>query len=552
MKSTLHILAKDLRRFWPLILAAVAVNVLGYCVAFSNLEGTRALSGLGMIAVRAMQQAPLARWAIVFLLSVWVVLEDRGVGDRVAWMTRPFSAWELAAAKFLFLVLGVALPAGLVGTGLALWLKASFTAALATGLSHGLLALFVASVFASIAVVCASTGRAVLLTAMIFGGLALLAFVLFEVLHVTLPETPRGVSDGSSFLVFTGIGTISAMGILILQYATRRTRRTLLLAPALVVGIWVLGHWWPVSIWPPLIVSASVSPTPAGQLKFTVGTSDASFGTVERVFDLPRAKILAPLRLEGSSPDRTFGVGKVTSSLAMESGARISTAQWLDNPDIEDHLAAAAALGFSTPGVSAMRQISVAECPLEQFKLLQGQTGRLEAKIELVERRYEITARLPVQVGREVRINGRRSRLLSAQMVNGTVDVGIQFAEINPILGTRSRVWPNRYVLVNDKRSEFSLGDNVNVAIIGGPNMSFVTTHAHFAEARSQKTSQVTGRIDAAWLAQAELFFLVGRDVDAPPLLLPLTIEKFTIPVKQATRHIIVINPDGTRREFDQ
>jgi hypothetical protein len=186
------------------------------------------------------------------------------------------------------------------------------------------------------------------------------------------------------------------------------------------------------------------------------------------------------------------------------------------------------------------------------LKLLQGQTGRLEATIDVVERRYEITARLPVQVGREVRINGRRSRLFSAEFVNGTADVGIQFAEISPILGTPSKVWPNRYVLVNDKRGEYSMGDNVNVTLIGGPNMSFLTSHAHFAETRSQKIPQVTGRVDPAWLADAELIFLVGRAVDAPRVVLPLTIEKLTIPVKQATRHIIVINPDGTRREFDQ
>src|SRR2546430_5848802 len=201
MNLPIHILRKDLRKFGFLIGLSVLVTIFGYCIVLSNLDATRVFSGIASNLTKLFQQAPLARWVTVFLLSVWVILEDRGVGDRVAWMTRPIHVRHILVAKFSFLVLAVALPAGLVGLGVALWLKAPLTAALAVGLSDSLFTLAGAVIFATAAVVCATMNRVLFLIAASFGIVMTISYCLFQLGHLELPAAPPNITAGTNFLV---------------------------------------------------------------------------------------------------------------------------------------------------------------------------------------------------------------------------------------------------------------------------------------------------------------------------------------------------------------
>jgi len=551
MKTILHILLKDLRKFWPVILATVVVRIFGYGLALANLDAMRGLSGLGPVLPKVLQQAPLAQWAMVFLLSVWVVLEDRAVGDRIGWLTRPIFARDLLAAKFCFLVLAVAVPAGLVGAGVAVWLNAPLPTVLAMGTSSLLFTLFAAAIFATIAVVCGSLNQALLLTAGLFCGVALGSYALFELAQVKLPLAPTGISGRSTFIVAVGMTSISAIATLGHQYGTLRSLRTVVLAVLLSLVTFAAVRWWPLSFWPDSRVLAVASPTPADKLKLISGSGPADFRTREPDFGEQRASVLVPLRLDGILPDRSFEVRAVDSTLAMDTGVTISTVNRY-GAVIEDELAAAAALGFATPAHAPSQYITVVDCALDQFRQLQGQSGKLTARFSLNEMHYEAVARLPVRAGAEIKSDGQLSRIFSTQFINGSCDIGFQFAHIVPVLGTRRPAWPNHTVLVNAKRGEYSDSHGGNMSGTGGPEMAFITSHNRFAETRSQQNSKIVGKVDAAWLADAELYFLVGDEVEGGPVSLSFTMDKLTVPTTQVTRHVIVINPDGTRDEYDR
>lgn len=117
MKQILHIFAKDVRRFWPEIVISLAITsalVWIYPHQWLQIDDT----GLSFAEAR-MAHANLQRLAsvLVFLVPVswWILVtrlihEERLVGDRQFWLTRPYEWKKLLAAKMLFLILFLYLP----------------------------------------------------------------------------------------------------------------------------------------------------------------------------------------------------------------------------------------------------------------------------------------------------------------------------------------------------------------------------------------------------------------------------------------------------------
>jgi hypothetical protein len=108
MNQTLHIFAKDTRRFLPeiLVLLALLAGQFGIhtylCAtdarnAFSNPDGSMQL--ITVIFFLLTFLIPVGWW----LLSSRVVHEERLVGDTQFWITRPYAWKSLLAAKLLFL-----------------------------------------------------------------------------------------------------------------------------------------------------------------------------------------------------------------------------------------------------------------------------------------------------------------------------------------------------------------------------------------------------------------------------------------------------------------
>jgi hypothetical protein len=90
MRQAIHIFAKDVRALWPQILLVLALTA----------------------AVPAVEKE-LVTWALVLArcyLIVCAVHQERLVGDRQWWLTRPYAWKSLLAAKALFLLAFASLP----------------------------------------------------------------------------------------------------------------------------------------------------------------------------------------------------------------------------------------------------------------------------------------------------------------------------------------------------------------------------------------------------------------------------------------------------------
>jgi len=102
MKQVLHIFTKDVRRFWPEILIS-----LGITAAFVLIEPMNSRNGsLALLAGLLSLLVPVSWWVLI----ARVIHEERLVGDRQFWITRPYEWKRLLGSKVLFLLAFLCLP----------------------------------------------------------------------------------------------------------------------------------------------------------------------------------------------------------------------------------------------------------------------------------------------------------------------------------------------------------------------------------------------------------------------------------------------------------
>jgi hypothetical protein len=97
MKGVLRIFRKDVRRLWPRILLVVGIETLGQSVhpwAHNSAQ------------VNLLNIEMLAQWYLI----ASAIHEERLVGDRQYWLTKPISRRALVAAKALFILIFIHLP----------------------------------------------------------------------------------------------------------------------------------------------------------------------------------------------------------------------------------------------------------------------------------------------------------------------------------------------------------------------------------------------------------------------------------------------------------
>jgi hypothetical protein len=104
MRQTLHIFRKDVRRAWlPIALTSALTVLVAYRLATEPVSFDRWVSG---------SRNPFAFFLFVgwYYFIAHAILEDRLVGDRQFWLTRPYSQKSLLAAKCLLVAVFINLP----------------------------------------------------------------------------------------------------------------------------------------------------------------------------------------------------------------------------------------------------------------------------------------------------------------------------------------------------------------------------------------------------------------------------------------------------------
>src|SRR5215813_25342 len=110
MKQIIHILKKDLRRFWLEI--AVALMLLALYTHLAPGEWSLPENPAG----NNTWQYNGPGFLLFFVMLVWIVImvrvmhEESPTGDRQFWITRPYEWHKLMAAKALFILVVINLP----------------------------------------------------------------------------------------------------------------------------------------------------------------------------------------------------------------------------------------------------------------------------------------------------------------------------------------------------------------------------------------------------------------------------------------------------------
>jgi hypothetical protein len=224
MKQILHIFVKDARHQWLEILVSLAVTVAlvftcrsrwhtgamlhGSAVSFSTFELLGDLPALLVLIV------PLSWW----LLISPVIHEEKLVGDRQFWITRPYEWKKLLAAKMLFLV--VFLYAPLLLAQCVILAEAGFTPFSSfRGLLYGSLLLTCVLVLPLIALATVTKNFARMTLAVLGAAICLTAIVL---LASNLPPDRVAIQYGREIAAFFVL--CLCVAVVVLQYARRSVK----------------------------------------------------------------------------------------------------------------------------------------------------------------------------------------------------------------------------------------------------------------------------------------------------------------------------------------
>lgn len=218
MNQVLHIFQKDVRHFWKEIV--LSWSILAIFVWHAKQAWTpEDIFAPGYFTQLIGQFIPL-----LLILSWWVLLiraiqDERLVGDRQFWVTRPYHWPELLASKILFALVSVNLP--LLIAQLLMLRFAGFAAIPYLG---GLLSMHLALITAlllPVAVIAAVTSTFV--KVIIFGFVVALYVFASSTLRVLVPEAGVAHADAIPREITAAIFLLACIAVVLVQYARRWT-----------------------------------------------------------------------------------------------------------------------------------------------------------------------------------------------------------------------------------------------------------------------------------------------------------------------------------------
>jgi hypothetical protein len=241
---TTRILAKEFRRFWPLLLTGVALDLVDVLMPFGRIN----LGYVGYLGISDI--VTFVRWFVVAFVAVAMAQDDSPSDDRGSWLARPISAGAVLGAKCCVLAIGLALPAGLAAAGAAVALHTSPADSLASALGMAAHVCFVGTAFLVLGAITGSLLQAALVTVFAFALESLIAGNLRELASLLKPagqdigQFPSSPSERTMAIVSLISISIGVSTLLLHQYYTRRTKRTLLLAALVIPSVWLTTTVW--------------------------------------------------------------------------------------------------------------------------------------------------------------------------------------------------------------------------------------------------------------------------------------------------------------------
>jgi hypothetical protein len=516
--SISRILAKDLRRFWPLALCAFGLTVLSTELALHPASG---FPGSERLVVAPM----VISWFLVAFVAVAAMQDDPAGGDRGGWLARPISGLQVLAAKLIFLATTLVVPSAVAAAWAACALHGSPGSVATAALSMGELT-FVVSLCA--AVLGSLTGT--LLNA-VFAAVALGVADSFLKIHLNalgdllapispvFGQFPQRISDETQYLILILGGTAGAVAVLWHQYEKRRTRRSAILCACMAAVLWLSAQGWP---W--LAISGSrhrenprAEPPPVA---LSVTDSRASIEQIlSRSYPLEDEVVLGLQMRRGEEKGaKNIFPSQSQSRFSAQDGRSITMPRpeglsaW-SSPTIQSDEESAPdnlleALGSPPiPRPPLDYTVGILTLPRSAYGALRGARGKLESWIQFEFSQLHIAGRIPLAPGSRLALPGLFWRIRYVlPLPNGGVNVAIDDAALRSRLSFYNSYF--QIALVNKARNEaadnpYGGYDNRSAMVVqSGSRVS------SFRRTWNLATRQKSAGLDEDWLEHAELVIL--------------------------------------------
>ncbi len=541
MSLVAHQLKKDVRHFWlPLAVyfALLAVQMLAVPAVTSGLSEAPVWPSM-LIQFNQL---------IVIVLTALVILDEPLAGSRAFWLSRPLAPGKLMASKLLFLFLFVILPA----------LAAQLAALTSLGLEVGgwgevvgeillrqaafvVVVVVVATLSPNLATFAVAGVAAIVMV--VFGGYGLVALIL-KILGV--PEYATDLMPYTYYSrVFLGLvlTVVLGGGIVVHQYLSRHTRRSLLLLlPALVLthGIWSFASWDLLRPRPPFD-TAPIRVTDAGM------AGDPSF---QRNDDHEAYEIDVYLKLEGAPADYAYKVSAVEGTLRLADGKVLRSrilggSEWGTYASLERALGAPDFTLLGDPPRTPSRvRTSFFKASKTDFETYGQTAGRFTGRLLISARRYISAGRIPLREGAVFENGMERLGIDSVAVRPGRkpeLDLDLKGQGLATLTGQLLfSTSPHRLFLQHRQRREalaieritphHSRTETSRTLVLSSPSVKLRRDSY-----RSQWVERRQAPVDAEWIRGAEL--LLVETVEVGRFFVPVEIEGFRMADDTLARH---------------
>ena len=525
MSMILPLLRKDFRRlsvllaFWLLLLALDC-----------------ALSAWGSRPTDLTQQVlylvisilvPLSQLILLNVIIPHLVQEDPLVGTTGFWLTRPISRGQLLQSKALF----CALLATLVLVAQLAVLATHGVTGQDLGLAAAEILLSELSILVTIVAVAVLTptfARFVVAIVVLIATSALIGIGI-AALHHTL--RPGYVSDAANGLLRSRavaeslLVVIGGIAVIVHQYLTRRTGRSIAIGVVTLAGGFAVLGCWPWDFLAPAPLPGSGTKFDAASVRLSLGHNLVQEQNPFRALGNPSRTIDAEIDVAGLPPGEVGLPERVQPQLSQSDGTPVKVQEPLVAapinlpPNLDALEYALGGTPLVNGGLPFPRPVGLLKIDAAAYDQFAAQPLKFTAQVNLVASRYQVITTLPIVRGARYDQGSEHLVITEVLPQGNAVAITLHESNVRLLLDRTERAANPAAMMINGGNAIYVLRNKktneavLQTQVIGLDLSSLIAAVAHRLIQRTVQLSfgpepdrnRFTPDLTAAWLADAEL-----------------------------------------------